>query len=100
MFRWNTMLFALAASFILFGCITGISANFRRPTKVGLVCCEAVSRAPIPQKMTLVGYKHQNALAPCVEAIIFFTDKLEKICSDPTARWIPRRISGLEEYKD
>lgn len=42
----------------------------RRPTKVGLVCCEAVSKALIPSNIKLTAYKRQNALNPCVEAIM------------------------------
>ncbi|KAI4904013.1 hypothetical protein NFI96_021458, partial [Prochilodus magdalenae] len=70
----------------------------RRPTRVGVICCEQVSRAPIPPSVTLVGYKRQNALAPCVEAIIFFS-KTEKFCSNSTARWIERRLKGMYPHR-
>ncbi|KAF5893972.1 C-C motif chemokine 8-like isoform X2, partial [Clarias magur] len=63
----------------------------RRPTKVGLVCCEAVSKAFIPKRIKLTSYKRQNALKPCVEAVIFFSGN-EKYCSDPAARWIQKKI--------
>ncbi|KAL7835325.1 hypothetical protein SRHO_G00276720 [Serrasalmus rhombeus] len=99
MMRWNSSLCALAVLLVLFACTTGASGSFRRPTRVGLVCCEQVSKMPIPRNISLIGYKHQNALAPCVEAVIFYSNT-EKFCSDPTARWIQRRQKDLEEYKD
>ncbi|XP_053467999.1 chemokine (C-C motif) ligand 34b, duplicate 4 [Ictalurus furcatus] len=94
--NWYTFLVVLLA---LFGCITAAPGNYRRPTKVGLVCCEAVSKALIPSTIKLTAYKHQNALNPCVEAIIFFS-KNEKYCSDPNARWIPKKLKGLTEIKE
>ncbi|KAL6462655.1 hypothetical protein MHYP_G00290770 [Metynnis hypsauchen] len=99
MMHWNSNLCAFAVLLVLFGCTTGVSGSFRRPTRVGLVCCEQVSKIPIPRNITLTGYKHQNALAPCVEAVIFYSNT-EKFCSDPTARWIQRRQKDLKEYKD
>ncbi|KAG9283469.1 C-C motif chemokine 8-like isoform X1 [Astyanax mexicanus] len=96
---WSFKLAALAALLVLFGCLGGVSANYRRPTRVGLLCCDQVSTAPIPREIKLTGYKHQNALAPCVEAIIFFAGE-DKYCSDPKARWIQRRQKGLPEFKN
>uniref|UniRef100_A0A8C1U1N3 Chemokine (C-C motif) ligand 34b, duplicate 4 n=1 Tax=Cyprinus carpio TaxID=7962 RepID=A0A8C1U1N3_CYPCA len=71
----------------------------RRPTRVGVSCCKEVSKARIPPAIKLIGYKHQNALSPCVDAIIFYTEK-EKYCSDPKARWIKDRLKGLELIMD
>ncbi|KAL7835322.1 hypothetical protein SRHO_G00276690 [Serrasalmus rhombeus] len=99
MMRWNSSLCALAVLLVLFGCTAGVSGSYRLPTRVRLVCCEQVSRMPIPRNIELIGYKHQNALAPCVEAVIFYS-KTDKFCSDPAARWIQRRKQDLEEYKD
>ncbi|TSL10153.1 hypothetical protein Baya_6270 [Bagarius yarrelli] len=47
-----------------------LKPSYRRPTKVGLVCCEAVSTAFIPKHIKLTAYKRQNALKPCVEAVM------------------------------
>ncbi|KAB5533116.1 hypothetical protein PHYPO_G00128070 [Pangasianodon hypophthalmus] len=94
--NWHTFLVVLLA---LFGCITAAPGNYRRPTKVGLVCCEAVSKAVIPPSIKLTAYKRQNALKPCVEAVIFFSEN-EKYCSDPAARWIPKKMKGLTEIKE
>ncbi|XP_065115101.1 chemokine (C-C motif) ligand 34b, duplicate 4 isoform X2 [Paramisgurnus dabryanus] len=80
-------------------CVSEQQGNFRRPTRVGVNCCKEVSNARIPAKISLIGYKHQNALDPCVEAIIFYTAN-EKYCSDPKARWISHRMKGLKEIKD
>ncbi|XP_036414202.1 C-C motif chemokine 18-like [Colossoma macropomum] len=99
MLHWNSNLCALAVLLVLFGCTTGVSGSYRLPTRVQLVCCEEVSKMPIPRNIELIGYKHQSALAPCVEAIIFYS-KTEKFCSDPTARWIRKRQKDLEEYKN
>ncbi|XP_051542534.1 chemokine (C-C motif) ligand 34b, duplicate 4 isoform X2 [Myxocyprinus asiaticus] len=80
-------------------CVTEQQGGYRRPTKVGVNCCKEVSRARIPLEIKLIGYKHQNALTPCVDAIIFYTEK-EKYCSDPKARWISPRLKGLKEIQD
>uniref|UniRef100_A0A8C2FFV8 Chemokine (C-C motif) ligand 34b, duplicate 4 n=1 Tax=Cyprinus carpio TaxID=7962 RepID=A0A8C2FFV8_CYPCA len=69
------------------------SLSDRRPTRVGVSCCKEVSKARIPPAIKLIGYKHQNALSPCVDAIIFYTEK-EKYCSDPKVRWIKDRLKG------
>lgn len=42
----------------------------RRPGKVSLVCCTAVSKAIIPANTTITAYKRQNDLKPCVEAVM------------------------------
>ncbi|TRY84399.1 hypothetical protein DNTS_032016 [Danionella cerebrum] len=81
----------------LVGCFAEVLGNFRRPTHVGVVCCKEVSKGKIP--VTLIAYKHQHALSPCVDAIIFYGEK-ESYCSDPNASWILRRMKGLKELKD
>nr|AXF84144.1 chemokine ligand 34b [Ctenopharyngodon idella] len=78
-------------------CVTEQQVNeFRRPTRVGVTCCKVVSKGRIPAEIKLIGYKHQNALSPCVNAIIFYTEK-DKYCSDPKARWIRQRLEGLKK---
>uniref|UniRef100_A0A8C8ETF7 Chemokine interleukin-8-like domain-containing protein n=1 Tax=Oncorhynchus tshawytscha TaxID=74940 RepID=A0A8C8ETF7_ONCTS len=61
----------------------------RRPSKVTTNCCTSVSDTPI--KSELQGYRIQNSMPPCVNAIIFYTVKGEKICSDPKTLWVDRR---------
>uniref|UniRef100_A0A8C1HVZ8 Chemokine (C-C motif) ligand 34b, duplicate 4 n=1 Tax=Cyprinus carpio carpio TaxID=630221 RepID=A0A8C1HVZ8_CYPCA len=80
-------------------CICDLDYTDRRPTRVGVSCCKEVSKARIPPAIKLIGYKHQNALSPCVDAIIFYTEK-EKYCSDPKVRWIKDRLKGLEQIMD
>ncbi|XP_056594673.1 C-C motif chemokine 8-like isoform X2 [Triplophysa dalaica] len=80
-------------------CVSEQQGNYRRPTRVGVNCCTEVSKARIPNRIKLIGYKHQNALAPCVDAVIFYTEK-EKYCSDPKARWINPKLKSLKEIKD
>ncbi|XP_051542533.1 chemokine (C-C motif) ligand 34b, duplicate 4 isoform X1 [Myxocyprinus asiaticus] len=99
MLCWTFRFFTFAVLITLMGCFTGAQGNYRRPTKVGVNCCKEVSRARIPLEIKLIGYKHQNALTPCVDAIIFYTEK-EKYCSDPKARWISPRLKGLKEIQD
>lgn len=41
----------------------------RRPSKVSTTCCKMVSSAQIP--FEIYGYERQNALDPCVEAIVW-----------------------------
>uniref|UniRef100_A0A673NA10 Chemokine (C-C motif) ligand 34b, duplicate 4 n=1 Tax=Sinocyclocheilus rhinocerous TaxID=307959 RepID=A0A673NA10_9TELE len=64
-----------------------------------ILCCKEVSKGRIPAAIKLIGYKHQNALSPCVDAIIFYTEK-EKFCSDPKALWIQNRLKDLKEIVD
>ncbi|XP_067233703.1 chemokine (C-C motif) ligand 34b, duplicate 4 isoform X1 [Chanodichthys erythropterus] len=96
---WTSRLISIAVLITLIGCFTGALGNFRRPTRVGVTCCKTVSRGRIPPEITLIGYKHQNALSPCVDAIIFYTVK-DKYCSDPKARWIQQRLEGLKKIED
>ncbi|KAG7487431.1 hypothetical protein MATL_G00023390 [Megalops atlanticus] len=86
--------FVVAAVLVLIGCMTSVSASYRRPTKITTECCKSVSRAKIPYEIT--AYKWQNALDPCVEAIIFYTNK-GNICTNPEARWVKEKIKGLKE---
>ncbi|XP_048031253.1 C-C motif chemokine 20-like [Megalobrama amblycephala] len=89
----------LALMMMVLVCVTEQQVNnFRRPARVGVTCCKVVSKRRIPPEIKLIGYKHQNALSPCVDAIIFYTEK-DKYCSDPNARWI-QRLEGLNEIED
>ncbi|XP_056306624.1 chemokine (C-C motif) ligand 34b, duplicate 4 isoform X2 [Danio aesculapii] len=86
----------LALMMIVFVCVTAQQGNYRRPTRVGVTCCKEVSRGRIPPEIKLTAYKHQPALSPCVDAIIFYAEK-ERYCTDPKARWIQNRLQGLKE---
>ncbi|XP_041120622.1 eotaxin-like [Polyodon spathula] len=71
--------------------VTAVMANpYRRPTKVTTTCCKSVSRAWIPYNIT--GYREQNALEPCVLAVIFYTKEVGPVCSNPTARWVQNKM--------
>uniref|UniRef100_A0A8C1WXB8 Chemokine (C-C motif) ligand 34b, duplicate 4 n=1 Tax=Cyprinus carpio TaxID=7962 RepID=A0A8C1WXB8_CYPCA len=83
----------LALMMMVLVCVTAQQPNYRRPTRVGVSCCKEVSKGRIPATIKLIGYKHQNALSPCVDAIIFYTEK-EKFCSDPKAPWIQNSLKG------
>ncbi|XP_026056974.1 C-C motif chemokine 12-like [Carassius auratus] len=89
----------LALMMLVLVCVTAQQHNYRRPTRVGVSCCKEVSKARIPASIKLMGYKHQNALSPCVDAVIFYTEK-EKLCSDPKAPWIKNRLNGLKRIVD
>ncbi|NP_001108521.2 chemokine (C-C motif) ligand 34b, duplicate 4 precursor [Danio rerio] len=96
---WTARLLTIAVLIALMGCFTGAQANYRRPTRVGVTCCKEVSRGRIPPDIKLTAYKHQPALSPCVDAIIFYAEK-ERYCTDPKARWIQNRLQGLKELND
>ncbi|KAK7118535.1 hypothetical protein R3I94_022128 [Phoxinus phoxinus] len=96
---WTSRFITVTVLVVLIGCFTGALGNYRRPTRVGVTCCKEVSRGRIPPEVKLIGYRHQNALSPCVDAIVFYTEK-DKYCSDPTARWIQFRLKGLKEIED
>ncbi|KAG5850456.1 hypothetical protein ANANG_G00082640 [Anguilla anguilla] len=85
----------LAALFVIFGCV---ASDIRRPTKVTTRCCESVS-SMIPKKIRdeIISYTHQNALGPCVHAIIFQTKNNGKVCTDPNARWVPKKLKELQK---
>ncbi|XP_066565071.1 C-C motif chemokine 21b [Amia ocellicauda] len=84
--------FAIIMAFMTIGIAVVLAAPYRRPTKITTDCCEKVSKARIPYAIT--GYKRQNPLKPCVDAVIFYTDK-GQICSDPEARWVEKKIREL-----
>ncbi|KAG9340104.1 hypothetical protein JZ751_022029, partial [Albula glossodonta] len=56
----------LAVAFLIIGCVSLASGDYRRPTKVTTRCCTSVSRSTI--KLPIIGYTIQNALPPCVNA--------------------------------
>ncbi|XP_036410907.1 chemokine (C-C motif) ligand 34b, duplicate 4 isoform X1 [Megalops cyprinoides] len=87
-------LFVVAAVLVVIGCVTSVSGSYRRPTKVTTQCCKSVSRSKIPHEIR--AYKRQNALHPCVEAIVFYTN-MGNICTNPKAKWIAEKIKGLKE---
>ncbi|XP_072567581.1 C-C motif chemokine 8-like isoform X2 [Paramormyrops kingsleyae] len=68
--------------------------DYRRPSKVSTTCCKMVSSAPI--LFDIYGYERQNALGPCVEAIVFDTVK-GKVCSNPKARWVIKKMKEMSQ---
>ncbi|XP_064188520.1 C-C motif chemokine 8-like isoform X3 [Anguilla rostrata] len=86
----------LAALFVIFGCVA--SDSHRRMDKVITRCCKSVS-SMIPKKIRdeIISYTHQNALDPCVHAIIFQTKNNGKVCTDPNARWVPKKLKELQK---
>ncbi|XP_072110751.1 eotaxin-like [Mobula birostris] len=67
--------------------------SYLRPSKVTTNCCKMVSRRPITDHIT--HYRIQNALSPCVSAVIFYTVSRGPLCSDPNARWVTKRIDEI-----
>ncbi|XP_048398491.1 eotaxin-like [Stegostoma tigrinum] len=80
--------------FLLFGSIFVSSSSYLRPSRVTTNCCKKVSARKIPYNIT--HYRLQNALAPCVEAVIFYTVEKGAICSNPAARWVTMKIRELQ----
>ncbi|XP_070302746.1 eotaxin-like [Salvelinus sp. IW2-2015] len=92
MFQSRTLSLALLITMCVY--LSSVSANYRRPSKVTTNCCTSVSDTAI--KFDLQGYRIQNSMPPCVNAIIFYTVKGEKICSDPKSPWVDKRKKGLK----
>ncbi|XP_051538127.1 C-C motif chemokine 2-like [Myxocyprinus asiaticus] len=67
-----------------------------QPTTVNSMvsCCMQVLKARIPPEIKLTGFKRQYAFTPCVDAIVFYTEK-QQFCSDPQADWITQRLEEL-----
>ncbi|KAJ8278083.1 hypothetical protein GJAV_G00083630 [Gymnothorax javanicus] len=86
-------LVVLAALFIVFGCL--VSAQYRRPTKVTTQCCKSVTKKEIPYE--IISFRRQNALHPCVNAIIFQTKNNGKVCTHPKALWVPKTLNELQK---
>ncbi|KAM9553207.1 eotaxin-like [Salvelinus alpinus] len=95
MFQSRTLSLALLITMCVY--LSSVSANYRRPSKVTTNCCTSVSDTAI--KFDLQGYRIQNSMPPCVNAIIFYTVKGEKICSDPKSPWVDKRKKGLKVMK-
>uniref|UniRef100_A0A8L0DR71 Chemokine (C-C motif) ligand 34b, duplicate 4 n=1 Tax=Oncorhynchus mykiss TaxID=8022 RepID=A0A8L0DR71_ONCMY len=94
-FESRTLSLALLITMCVY--LTSVSANYRRPTKVTTSCCTRVSDSHI--KFRLQGFHIQNAMPPCVDAIVFYTVKGGKICSDPKAPWVNKRKQYLNVMK-
>ncbi|XP_043558844.1 eotaxin-like [Chiloscyllium plagiosum] len=80
----------IALLLVLFCAVSVFSRSYRGPGIVSTNCCTKVSRKPIPFLIT--HYRMQPLLAPCVEAIIFYTVEKGPLCADPKARWVSRKI--------
>ncbi|XP_067898106.1 eotaxin-like [Heterodontus francisci] len=83
----------IAVICLLFGTIFVSSHSYLRPSRVTTNCCKNVSGRKIPYNIT--HYRIQNALSPCVEAVIFYTVEKGPICSNPVARWVPSKIREI-----
>ncbi|XP_060690266.1 eotaxin-like [Hemiscyllium ocellatum] len=87
-------LLQIAVVFLLFGSFFVSCRTYLRPSRVTTNCCKRVSARKIPYNIT--HYRIQNALAPCVEAVIFYTVEKGAICSHPAARWVTMKIRELQ----
>ncbi|OCT78933.1 eotaxin [Xenopus laevis] len=67
--------------------------DYRRPIKVNIECCTAVSKARIRYPIT--SYKEQSAANLCVDAIIFRTSNHGSFCVDPKAKWVLKKLKKL-----
>ncbi|XP_048868319.1 eotaxin-like isoform X1 [Brienomyrus brachyistius] len=84
----------LVALLVIVACMAPEITGYRRPSKVSTTCCKMVSSAQI--LFEIYGYERQNALGPCVEAIVFDTVK-GKVCSNPKARWVMRKMKEMTQ---
>ncbi|KAK1168643.1 eotaxin-like [Huso huso] len=93
--NWSKRLFWTAVILIILGNVTLVGGNYRRPSKVTTNCCTSVSIAKVSYKITR--FKEQNALKPCVKAVIFYTDEVGPFCADPRARWVRSKVNELRK---
>ncbi|XP_078065211.1 C-C motif chemokine 8-like [Mustelus asterias] len=84
----------IAVIFMLFGIILVSSDSYLRPSRVTTNCCKRVSSRRFPYNIT--HYRIQNALYPCVEAVVFYTVEVGPICSNPVARWVSKKIREIQ----
>ncbi|XP_018596502.1 eotaxin-like isoform X1 [Scleropages formosus] len=86
--------YILIAVLFLSLCSITKQEDYRRPTKIVTSCCKSVSSAVV--NLDILSYEHQPALGPCVEAIVFQTNK-GKVCSNPKARWVSKKIKEMQK---
>ncbi|XP_053564929.1 C-C motif chemokine 8 [Bombina bombina] len=67
--------------------------DYRRPIKVSITCCTEVSKAKISNE--IINFKIQHARDQCVNAVIFRTEIEGSFCSDPSARWVRKKVNEL-----
>ncbi|XP_018596503.1 eotaxin-like isoform X2 [Scleropages formosus] len=94
MLTFSTKFWALAFLLSMEACSPAQSSKYRRPTKIVTSCCKSVSSAVV--NLDILSYEHQPALGPCVEAIVFQTNK-GKVCSNPKARWVSKKIKEMQK---
>ncbi|XP_043926837.1 C-C motif chemokine 26-like [Protopterus annectens] len=80
---------------LLVACLAVSLCDFRRPTKVTTSCCKSVSKNRVPY--TILRFKRQNYLGPCVHAVIFFTEEAGAICAHPGMPWVKRKVEELRK---
>ncbi|XP_068135215.1 C-C motif chemokine 20-like [Hyperolius riggenbachi] len=68
--------------------------DYRRPIRVQVTCCTAVSRAQL-KGHSITDFKIQSPLNQCVYAVIFHTKKSESFCVDPRAKWAQKKVKVL-----
>ncbi|XP_039620340.1 C-C motif chemokine 20-like [Polypterus senegalus] len=83
--------------FIIFTSCTAFANNYRRPSKITTNCCTSVSAAKVPY--TIKGCRQQNALGPCVQAVIFYTKETGSFCADPKAPWVKQKVRMFRNKK-
>ncbi|XP_078524124.1 eotaxin-like [Lissotriton helveticus] len=77
------------------GCSCVQGDSYFRPSKVETHCCKSVSGSRFPYPIMHV--RQQAALHPCVKAVIFYTDVMGPICSDPKVRWVKQKLKELRK---
>ncbi|XP_018119471.1 eotaxin-like [Xenopus laevis] len=74
-------------------CLGQSDIDYRRPIRVNIECCTAVSKARIRYPIT--SYKKQSAANLCVHAIILRTTNHGSFCVDPKAKWVRKKVKRL-----
>ncbi|XP_066501960.1 C-C motif chemokine 24-like [Hoplias malabaricus] len=55
-------------------------------------CCVSVSTSPVPEP--IIGFSLQQRNPPCVQAVIFKTEK-GHFCTDPRQFWVQKKVKEL-----
>ncbi|XP_043926836.1 C-C motif chemokine 20-like [Protopterus annectens] len=80
---------------ILINLVPEFATSYLRPSKVIYTCCTSVSRNRFTFNIT--HFREQRLQKPCVSAIIFYTKEKGAICSDPSAKWVKKKVKELSQ---
>ncbi|KAG8580319.1 hypothetical protein GDO81_007245 [Engystomops pustulosus] len=63
-------------------------------------CCRAVSSGKPGPELQILDFYVQQENPPCVDAILFTTNKPKIICANPKTPWVRRKQQELRQKKN